>query len=574
MADLSLSGLASGFDWKSVVDQLTDLERAPQRRLLNEQSTLNKRKDAVSSLVTELDNLKSRAAKLAETTVFSKRIATSSDEKIAKITTTDKTPTGSYQFEFTQLASASTQKGATDVGQNLYTSNVTDRSGTGPTMSAANFSTKVTQGTFTVNGQQVSLLTTDTLQDVFAKIATATSNAVTSSYDATTDKITLTSASNITLGSTADTTNFLQVARLGSGGATVTSSLEVGRLDLSSTLASNPFKGATLANGGTGSFKINGVEISYASTDSVVTVLQRITDSTAGVDASYDSLNDQIVLSNRQAGNISIALEDVGANNFLASAKLTTAAGGTLNSGLNVKFKINGGSEITGLGNSVSEIYHGITGMTVNALQDDTVTLTIAKDTADIKKQITEFVDQYNKIQSLIDTRTASSTDANGKITIGILANDRNVSEASSLLRSKTVADVTGVTGTLKRLENLGYKANGFDNQLTLASSTDLDNALANTPGQVQELFTDSTNGIATRLNSYLENIVGTDGSLISHRDTYATRASQIDTQIAEMEKQVQSTRERLRDSFLAMEKAQGRLNQQLQFLNQRFPAK
>ncbi len=28
--DLSVSGLASGFDWKSVVDQLTAVERQPQ----------------------------------------------------------------------------------------------------------------------------------------------------------------------------------------------------------------------------------------------------------------------------------------------------------------------------------------------------------------------------------------------------------------------------------------------------------------------------------------------------------------------------------------------------------------
>jgi flagellar hook-associated protein 2 len=575
MADLGLSGLASGFDWKSVVDQLTELERFPQRRLRAEQSTINRRKDAIASLVTELESLKTKSAELAKATVFTKRTAKSSDDQIATISTTDKTPTGTTKFEFTQLATASFHKGASDVGANLYTSNVTSSSGGGPILSAANFITSVTAGTFNVNGQQVSILTTDTLQEVFGKIETATGNAVTASYDATTDKISLTSASSITLGSAADSSNFLQVARLTSGGATVTSSAELGRLNLASTLASNPFKGTTLANGGDGSFKVNGVEITYTSTETAGAILQKITDSSAGVDASYDALNDQIVLTNKLPGDMGIALEDVGTNNFLAAAKITTAAGGALTSGQNVKFKVNGGAELTGLGNTITEIYHGIAGLTVNALQEtdtgESVTITIGKDTSEIKKQITDFVDQYNKIQSLIDTQTASSTDANGKVTAGILATDRNVAELTQLLRSKAVTDVNGVTGVLKRLESLGFKAGGFDNKITLSSAADLDNALTNSPSQVQEIFTKSTDGIANRLNTYLETVVGVNGSLVNHRDNYATQSVQIDTQVIEMEKRVISTKERLTRSFLAMEEAQGKLNQQMQFLQQRF---
>ena len=40
MADLSVSGLASGFDWKSLVSQLADVERAPQAQLRREQSAI------------------------------------------------------------------------------------------------------------------------------------------------------------------------------------------------------------------------------------------------------------------------------------------------------------------------------------------------------------------------------------------------------------------------------------------------------------------------------------------------------------------------------------------------------
>jgi len=59
--ELILSGLASGFDWKSLVDQLADVQRAPQRRLRSQQVSLGGVSSALSSLSTELTNLKSKA---------------------------------------------------------------------------------------------------------------------------------------------------------------------------------------------------------------------------------------------------------------------------------------------------------------------------------------------------------------------------------------------------------------------------------------------------------------------------------------------------------------------------------
>ena len=48
--DLSLSGLASGFDWKSVVDQLVEIERAPQRRARSEQYDVSRRNQLLGNI--------------------------------------------------------------------------------------------------------------------------------------------------------------------------------------------------------------------------------------------------------------------------------------------------------------------------------------------------------------------------------------------------------------------------------------------------------------------------------------------------------------------------------------------
>ena len=64
---------------------------------------------------------------------------------------------------------------------------------------------------------------------------------------------------------------------------------------------------------------------------------------------------------------------------------------------------------------------------------------------------------------------------------------------------------------------------------------------------------------------------MGDEGSLIERQDTLTKQSSDIDDQIADLEKLVQANRATLISSFIAMESAQYKINQQLQFLKQRF---
>ena len=64
---------------------------------------------------------------------------------------------------------------------------------------------------------------------------------------------------------------------------------------------------------------------------------------------------------------------------------------------------------------------------------------------------------------------------------------------------------------------------------------------------------------------------MGDDGSLVNHVDTFTKQSKGIDTQVANMEKLVQAEKERLTRGFIAMEEAQSKVNQQMQFLASRF---
>lgn len=565
--DLSLSGLASGFDWKTLVDQLAQAERTPQTALRNEQNTLYQRNLAYGSIKTQLGILQSRVNTLKDGSIYDSRTTSTSDATIAGSTASAGTPNGSYLFKITQLATAAKRQGAANVGKAL--SATTDVSGV--TLANAGFATAVTAGNFTVNGKQVAVATTDTLQQVFDKIATATGNTVTASYDPTGDKISLTSTSGeVIVGSATDTSNFLQVAKLyNNGTSSVSSANALGGVKLTGTIASANLA-TTITDGGSGAgeFKINGVSISFnTGTESISTVLTRINNSTAGVTASYDSVNDRFVLANKSTGDMDIALEDV-TGNFLTATGLASS---TLTHGKNAIYTINGGDPLVSQSNTITDASSGIAGLSVSALKEGSTTVTVGTDTAKIKAAVTDFIEAYNQVQSLIDTQTASSTDAKGVVTAGILASDGDAEDISANLRHTVFSQVNGLTGALHHLAELGIQTSGNDNKLTLSDSAKLDTALINNLNSVKELFSDKTLGIAVNLASYLDRAIGENGTLLAKQDGLTKQVSSIDTQIADMEKLVQANRQRMLDSFAAMETAQQRIAQQLSYLTKNF---
>lgn len=565
--DLGLSGLASGLDWRTLVDQLAEVERAPQKTLLTEQTTLNQRNNAYSSIKTQLGVLNNRIAVLKDPAFFDSRLARVSDTAIATPTVTSGAASGQYAFTISQMATTARQNGASNVGGSISaTNNVT-----GLTLSAAGFSTAVTAGVITVNGKQVTLATTDTLQDVFNHVSAATGGTVTGSYDASTDKISFQStAGEVILGSATDTSNFFAVTRLNNNGTnTVSSSSAVGGLKMTGKLSQANF-GTALTDGGSGagSFKINGVAISFnASTDSLTNVIDRINSSTAGVTASYDAVNDRMVLANKVTGDLGVAMEDV-TGNFLTASGLSS---GTLERGKNLIYKLNGGPDLISQSNTITQSSSGLSGVSLTALKEGSVTLSVTTDTSKIKTAITDFISEYNRAQSLIDSQTASTTDAKGKVTAGILANESTADDLASRLRNGTNSLVSGLSGVFQRLDDLGIKSNGNDDTITLSNSTALDNALANNLGDVKNLFTDSTNGIATRLNTLMDKTIGEDGSLVTKQDNLTKQSAGIDTQVSDMERVVQSNRQRLIDSFVSMETAQSNIKQQLAYLTKSF---
>ena len=562
---LGLSGLASGFDWQSLVTQLLQVEREPETLLQQQQATLQSQNSAYSSIVSQLIILQSDLTALNDPTLFASRVANVSDSTVATATASSSALAGTYSFVLGPLATAAVQVGGGSIGAPLNSSS--DVSGL--VLSNAAFATPVTGGTFTVNGDTVTIATTDTLQQVFDKISAATVGSVTASYDPLTDKITLSSSGSILLGSAGDTSNFLQVARLGnSDTGTSSSSAALGSINQTAALdAANFATTVTDGGGGAGAFTINGVTINYnASTDSLATIIGRINASSAGVTANYDSGNNRLTLTNNSTGDMGVALQDV-TGNFLAATKLST---GTLQRGTDLTYSVNGGPTLSSQSNIITSTSSGITGLTVDALKSGSVSVQVATDTNTIQTSITTFVSDYNKLQSMISSLTATTTDSSGNVTPGTLTGDYEIETLASNLRSQVFSQISGLSGSINQLSQLGYETNGNDNTLALTDSSALTNALTTNLNGVSEFFTDATNGLATTLTTTINDLTDpVSGTLVSHENVLTQESNDITNQINAIELRVQADQQRMVNEFTAMETAEAQINQELSFLSQ-----
>ncbi len=557
MAGLQLSGLASGLDWKSLVDQLMEIERAPITRIEREQSSNTQQANALKDLGTKLSALQDAASDLGTASLFSKRtISSGTSASTWGLSAAAGTTAGTYTFDVAQLATKARREGASDITSGLHTA--ADVSGL--TLATLRTASVPTAGTFTVNGAKVTVATTDSLQDVFDAIDTATAGDVTAAYDPLTDKITLTkqTAGEIVLGAANDTSNLLAVLKLANNGSdTVTSHGTLGAARTSTALADAGLRTAVTAvdGAGAGSFTINGVAIDYnVNDDSLAEVLKRINTSGAGVTAAYDAVNDRVSLTNNATGDLGMTLSE-SAGGLLGALGLTS--GHTTVRGDNAEFTLNGGGTIISTSNTLDASAHGVTGLAVTVDSETSQTLTVAADTAGMRSKIDAFVSAYNSVRLFIDDKT-KITSANGKVTAAVLSNNREVQVWQRDLRNLAFGAISGL-GSVDRLDDLGISTDR-DGRLSIADPATLTAALTDTPPDVETFFTTATTGFAAKFDTLLDTMIesGEDS-----QERLTTTNSTLDRQIEDLERRLTQQRELLTSSFIAMESAQSRINQQ-----------
>lgn len=573
-SSLALSGLASGINWTNIINDMVAAESAPITTMQSQQTTIKSKNTAYQTIGTDLTNLQNDAAKLSSPDFFLTATTSSSDPAVATAASQPGTPLGTYSFAVSQLATATVKNGSPVSAQPV--SSTTDVSTVDLNSSA--FAEPITAGTFTVNGQTITVAATDSLQSVFTQIYNKTGGAVTASYDPSTDGINLASSSTITLGSGADTSNFLQATQLYTNGTGAVSSLNplAGiNLDAASSQAN---LATPISDGGSGqgAFQINGVTINFdASTDSVNDILQSINNSAAGVTATYDGANHRFVLTNNNTGNTSMTLQDV-TGTFLAASGLS---GGGLQTGVNLKYSINGSSPMTSESNTVDASSLGLTGLSLTALSTGSTNVTVSPDTSTIGTAITNFVNDYNTVQNYINSQTTvssttssttGSTDSTTTTTgtPGLLMGDMDAEGIATNLRQ--LVDASPLSGLVQNLNDIGISSNGTDNTLSTNSQV-LNDSLANNLSQISQLFTDPTSGLAATVGSYLTDTLASNGIVKTKEQSLTTESTNITNSITTLQQKITNDETEMQNQFVEMEDAINTINVSKEYLTAYF---
>ncbi|TVR55652.1 MAG: hypothetical protein EA425_00530 [Puniceicoccaceae bacterium] len=564
MSGIQLTGLASGFDWKSVVDQLMELQRLPINRLRVEQQANSRQLTGFSDLTAKLGDLQTSLNTFSGDNLFARKVASVGGGE-ANGWTAAASPAataGSYGFDILKVATASVREGATNVSRPLSESDDVSEL----TIAMGNLGMAVGAGEITVNGERVTVDPSESFQDLFDRIESATGGEVTARYDADSDRIVLESDSEIVLGSAADSSNFLQAAKLfNNGTGTVASHGALGSLDQAETLASARLATEiTAVDGeGTGAFSINGVEFEYnLGEDRIKDIVQRVNASAAGVELIHNPAEDRFSLRNTVTGDLGMALSE--AEGGLLAALGLTGPESSLQRGDNTEFRVDGGNIRISQSNTLNADAHGIAGLNLTVGSAGNQTVEIASDSEAVREQVDEFVSRYNAVQELITRQTRVETGNDGEVNTSIFSGNREIGSLSRDLRNAVfVASEIQDVG-VRRLQNYGVDFARGTNRLEVRDESVLTDAISNRPDELRDLFMTSGTGLVDRLKATTDRFISANGTAPRQSERLQARNQDLDRQIGDIERRLLQQRKLMESQFLAMEQAQSRIQQQM----------
>jgi len=139
MGGMSIDGLVTGLDTSTLIQQLLNAEKAPQRQLQAKQADLRSMVKVFTELNTKFKAIADAAAELSSATDWAKRAVTSSDDKVVTAKVTGTPAPGTLTFEVTSLAATQTDISNNGVRSADLVTDGTDLVVNGVTVAAASY---------------------------------------------------------------------------------------------------------------------------------------------------------------------------------------------------------------------------------------------------------------------------------------------------------------------------------------------------------------------------------------------------------------------------------------------------
>lgn len=329
--------------------------------------------------------------------------------------------------------------------------------------------------------------------------------------------------------------------------------------------------------------------------DSLATIAQNINNAKDAsgnkIQVTASVVNNTLVLQHQLTGSANfIHAQDTTGNTLQTLGILTSAAADSFNPAntqnpQDAVLTVNGVSVTRSSNQNLTDV---ITGVTLNlsgtTAAGSSVSLSVKTDTDTIVGKIKAFVDQYNSVMDLINTRLSEDPVKGATTDVGM---------SKGLLRGNTVLvglkddlrrimsdPIAGLGGTYSQLSQIGITTDSTDfgkSGKLVIDETKLRQALDTNPSSVQKLFFNDTNangivdqgelGVAAQIYSKLSSL--TDSSTVSYGTTVVKKGiipQQIDSygqiidsytqQIDDFESRMSLREQALRQQFLAMEQS------------------
>jgi flagellar hook-associated protein 2 len=381
---------------------------------------------------------------------------------------------------------------------------------------------------------------------------------------------------SIAFGAASDTSNAL--ALFGIANDTVTSATNptlTGTTNLGVTRTLGPLDAAGLTgltSTKTGVLTINGAAIAYDTTsDSLSTIITKINNSSAGVTASIDRTNDQILLTKKDTGAVAMDITDT-SGTLGAALKL---APGTTNAqviGQTSQITIDG-RVVTSTSNTVSG---AIDGLTLNLAAKDTSgaveTVNVGVDSTAVTSALTAFITSFNSVGDLLDSLTATTPGTSGGTagTASPLAGDPTAMTMFLSMRD-TLFQAFG-SGNINSLGSIGLNtgaigaAVGTTNRLQL-DQTKLSAALTSDPNAVANMLDSATGpmtSLLTQVTGY-EDPSNQNAYIQAHEAGLTSDISDIKSREADQQSMIDTYTAMIEAQYTAMETTLAQLQSQSQ---------
>lgn len=615
VGSLYISGLASGLDTDSIINQLMDIERIPLTRLQQRKDQYNVEKNAWHDIYTRLSNLQSKLTDLKLASTFTGMKATSSNTSALTASAASNAVAGSYKVGIIRLAQAHKVASQKPLVYGTTTQLLTDT---------------FTDAAYTSSVATLNNLTQDEANGLL-KLASGTTGSITSNtitVDAANGgRLTLTvnqqerlNANYVYQYRTFDGTTWSDWQTLGnlngdgsgifkSHTLTADISGNVQQIEINATLngdfsanvipmladwtatfqPAEPITSNTAALGLSGSFSITvGSEtrnITVNENDSLQSIVSLInavppegeTSPGAGDIVTASVIDHRLVLTSKTTGAggvISFSDPDGVLNKLgLVDADGRILPEAVVQEAQDAVFTVDG-LTITRSTNTITDVIQGVT-LNLLAVTDtdgngtieaaETLSLDIGKDTQKAVDAVKAMVDQYNSVMDFISTKAGDEGDLQG---------DPTLARVQSYLWQLMTAEIAGITGSFQTPWSIGISTGAtvgsasltFDRSGKLTLDTEkLTAALEDDPAAVMAVFTnDSGTGLVDRLDDYLTSLVRSgDGIITSREKSLQDIMDDLDDQIARMEDRLAIKEEQLRRQFTAMEQALATLQSQ-----------